>query len=576
MRWLSLLIICVCFSVNAQINIEQVILSGRNAIKHDDNILAIQYFNLAIQSYPDNAQPYFYRAAAKFNLGDYVGAESDASIAIKFNPFLKDVFELRGAARQNLQKFEEAIADYEKALETLPDNKYILLNLALAYYEAREVEISKKKLAELLQKYPKFNLGYRGLAWVNLEQGDMKNALSCINSAINLSSNNYEDYMLRAYLYYHQGDNIEALGDYSMALMLNPYDEIALYNRAVVLLRGGDALNALNDVNRVLGIAPKFTLAYYLKSAIYYTLNDISEAECVYKKAAELSEQINSFDLGQVPDVIFANTLYRILPKYNCVLLRENRSDKGLVIGPEPIFAISYYSTMVDAQFSAVKIQEIEEINSSQLLRYDLSFTNREPSLEDSINVYDHLAAIDYFNYNISTHSPRAIDYFGRAIDYYILHEYNDAIDDFNKTVELAPDFTLGYFMRAVAKFKKYTSNSTTDNDSTDLYLMGNKVELYRNVIDDWDKVIALSPRLALAYYNKGCTLLAMSQYAEAISQFDKAISVDPFMGEAFYNRAYAHIKKGNADLAKDDLSKAGELGVLSAYDCLRYVLNQE
>ena len=276
MRWLSLMMICVCYSVNAQINMEQVVLSGKNAIKQEDYMLAIQYFNLAIQSHPDQAQPYFYRSVAKFNLGDYVGAESDASIAIKYNPFLRDVFELRGATRKNLQRNEEAIADYEKALDALPDNKYILLNLALAYYDVGEVELSKKKISELLQKYPKFNLGFRGLACINLAQSNIDDALANINLAINLVSNNYEDYMLRAYICYKQGNFNGALDDYLIALTLKPYDEVALFNKAMLLFEGGDCDNALNDINKLISISPNFSLAYLLKSAIYYKVNNIS------------------------------------------------------------------------------------------------------------------------------------------------------------------------------------------------------------------------------------------------------------------------------------------------------------
>ena len=581
MRWLSLMMICVCYSVNAQINMEQVILSGKNAIKQEDYMLAIQYFNLAIQSNSDEPQPYFYRSVAKFNLGDYVGAESDASIAIKYNPFLRDVFELRGATRKNLHKKEGAIADYEKALEALPDNKYILLNLALAYYDVGEVELSKKKISELLIKYPTFNLGYRGFAYIELKQGNFDSALESINSAICFAPNTYEDFMLRAHIYHKQGNGSGALEDYLMALTLKPYDEVALFNKAMLLFEDGDCDNALNDINKLISISPNFSLAYLLKSAIYYKVNNISEAKFEYEKAKSLSQQINSYALGEVPNIVLAKEIYGISSKYNCVLLREPVKNENFEISPEPIFAISYYTTKVDAQFSAIKIQEMEEINSSQLLRYDLSFTNREPSLADSINVYDHLAAIDYYNYNISAHSPRAIDYFGRAIDYYILHEYNAAIDDLNKTLELAPDFALGYFMRAVANFKKLASNTFVENDDKkmsqiDTFGQCDFTDSYRGVVSDWDRVIALSPRMSLAYYNKGCTLMEMFQYGDAVNQFDKAISIDPFMGEAFYNRAYAYIKMGNIERAIEDLSKAGELGVVLAYDCLRCVLNQE
>ena len=90
-------------------------------------------------------------------------------------------------------------------------------------------------------------------------------------------------------------------------------------------------------------------------------------------------------------------------------------------IKPEPLFAVSYYTTDVDAQFSPKIINEISEINSSRLLRYDLIITSHEPTESDSINLDDHLAAIDYYNYHISSPTPTVMDYFGRSIDYYIL-----------------------------------------------------------------------------------------------------------------------------------------------------------
>ena len=85
----------------SQINTEQVMRVGQNAMYFEDYVLSIQYFNQAIRSKPYLAQPYFYRAIAKFNLDDFAGAEEDASKAIEINPFLADAWEVRAVARQN-------------------------------------------------------------------------------------------------------------------------------------------------------------------------------------------------------------------------------------------------------------------------------------------------------------------------------------------------------------------------------------------------------------------------------------------------------------------------------------------
>ena len=102
--------------VRAQVNAEQMVRVGQNALYFDDYMVAIQYFNQAITAKPYLAQPYFLRAIAKLNLEDYLGAEADASEAIERNPFIVDAYEVRGVARQNRGRLEEAVADYNQAL----------------------------------------------------------------------------------------------------------------------------------------------------------------------------------------------------------------------------------------------------------------------------------------------------------------------------------------------------------------------------------------------------------------------------------------------------------------------------
>ena len=95
----------------AQFNTDRLVTVGRSALYYEDYVLSIQYFNQAILAKPYLYEPWFYRAVAKFYLDDYVGAENDCTEALERNPYVVNIYELRGMARIRQGKFADAIND---------------------------------------------------------------------------------------------------------------------------------------------------------------------------------------------------------------------------------------------------------------------------------------------------------------------------------------------------------------------------------------------------------------------------------------------------------------------------------
>lgn len=91
-----------------------------------------------------------------------------------------------------------------------------------------------------------------------------------------------------------------------------------------------------------------------------------------------------------------------------------------------------------------------------------------------------------------------------------------------------------------------------------------------RAVIADFDRAIELSPRMALAYFNKGNVLVGLGDYTSALSSYNRAIELKPDLGEAYYNRGYVYLQLGNKEAGLENLSKAGELGVIPSYSLLK------
>ena len=120
--------------------------------------------------------------------------------------------------------------------------------------------------------------------------------------------------------------------------------------------------------------------------------------------------------------------------------------------------------------------------------------------------------------------------------------------------------------------------NSTTDNsdisfkEATLHYKNGNtllKINDFQGAIEEYTTAIDLYPDSAKALNSRGMVKMELKDYIGAITDLNKAIRYDPKLAEA-YNRGFAKIKLGRRKSGGEDLSKAGELGHLRAYEAIK------
>lgn len=696
-------------SLNAQINTDQVIQVGRNALYFEDYMLSILYFNQVIAAKPYLAQPYFFRAIAKYNLEDFQGAIDDASKALERNPFLIDAYELRAVARQNTGNAEKALDDYDKVLETLPENRVILFNKALAYEELKRYDESAATFDNLLRLHSGFDGGYVGRARLRLERGDTVGALEDVDKALDLNRRSVNAYLIRAdvainsrrdyaaaledmneairlqpkypgfyinraFLRHNLDDYYGALSDYEYAIQLDPNDytgyfnralllcEVrdfdkalvdlnkvlalrgtdyrALYNRALVLKEKRDFKGAMADINAIIAAYPNLAAGYFLRSEIRRDMGDMNAKEdfdhslalarsqkpaniapstpsssgtgsdTTYsstdsqteksepKKKEEDKKAPYDRDFEDImrggddsPEKVMARLTSLLTVSDNTNIEQEfiNKSIRGRVqdrnvnISYEPVFTASYYNSPTELRPNPEYIKEVDDINRTRALRFVLQVTNAEPRLDDEDQIKRHFDSVNYYNSYLSTHKPRAIDYFGRAMDLLTLRDYDASIADFNRALELTPDFTMAYFMRAIARLRKYESGANDEtakptaaqrqNNPAPSIPGSSMLERRANmteILADIDKVIELSPEMPVAFYNKGVILLQMQDYTSALKSLNRALELKPDFGEAYYNRGFVYYMLGDRSKGSADVSKAGELGVMPSYNLLK------
>ena len=131
--------------------------------------------------------------------------------------------------------------------------------------------------------------------------------------------------------------------------------------------------------------------------------------------------------------------------------------------------------------------------------------------------------------------------FFNRAQDKYEVANYEEAILDYNKALELSPtEICLIYSMRGNAK------RNLGDFDGA---------------ISDQNKALDFDPLYADGYFNRGSAKYKMGDFAGAIEDYTQVIKINPKDSDAFFNRA--NIKKEIRDMrgACEDWKKGAELG---------------
>tara|TARA_Y100001968_G_scaffold146209_1_gene133679 strand:- start:1040 stop:1657 length:618 start_codon:yes stop_codon:yes gene_type:complete len=140
--------------------------------------------------------------------------------------------------------------------------------------------------------------------------------------------------------------------------------------------------------------------------------------------------------------------------------------------------------------------------------------------------------------------------FFNRAQDKFELADYEEAILDYNKALELSPtQICLVYSMRGNAK------RNLNDFDGA---------------ISDQNKALDFDPLYADGYFNRGIAKFKKGDFDGAIQDYSQVLKINPKDSDAFFNRANVRKEIGDMNDACKDWRKAADLGDDDATKFLR------
>ncbi|MFC1624161.1 tetratricopeptide repeat protein [Candidatus Omnitrophota bacterium] len=275
------LIIVVSFSV---------LTYARNFVWKDELTL----WNDTVRKSPNKARPYNNRGNASLNKSEFDQAILDFNKAIEINPRYAEAYDNLGDAYQKKGDLKKALYYFNKAIEIDPSLAKAYCNRGVAY----------KNKGDLTQAISDFNKAIeidshyaeacynRGLAYQN--KGEVNQAILDYNKAIEVNPGYTKAYNNRGNAYQNKGEFGQAISDYNKAVEIDPgYGEV-YYNRGIAYQIKGEFDQAISDYDKAIEINPGHARAYNNRGNVFQNKGEFDQAISDYNKAIEINPELVS------------------------------------------------------------------------------------------------------------------------------------------------------------------------------------------------------------------------------------------------------------------------------------------
>lgn len=504
---------------------------------------------LLIQS-PKYTQAMVMRSDLLWDMGDSIGALEWVNKALDVNRYDPVMLHHRGLMLARMERYEEAEDDLDRSIYLDPSNARTYITRAMVRYS----------------------------------RDNLNGALDDYDMSVVIDPGNVMGHYNRGNLRAQIGDDNRAIEDFDFVIEAEPENLMAVLYRGELRYQTGDYRGAEQDITRVLEEYPQFTEGYQMRSELREKLGNhrgaeedamvvLREQNRRFNSAMGYADDDKKEDEGKTRErddkdvrhyrkIVVDDNLENstgFSSEYRGKVQNRNVEVKYL----EP-FRLTYYRDNSKEVSSVYSSKPVEVLSATGCFMSALELENSEVQLSEK-QIDRLFADIGLRTQYISDNTQDAgCLLLARAIDFALLQDFRNAESDLDIAVKTDPNNWAVWFCRAQVRARSVEARQAEQEDE------GKADAGYQGVIRDLSNAIELEPSFAFAYYNRGTFYAMTNDMHAALVDFDKAIELDANLAEAWYNRGLVLVMLNRMDDAFRALSRAGELGIYSAYNIIK------
>lgn len=467
---------------------------------------------------------------------------------------------IKGLKAYEQQDYDKAILYFTQALELDTRHAQAYCRRGMAYLHNGNCEKALRDCTKSLEIDPNNAYVYYVRGGVRSVKDDYDHAIEDFTKAIELDSHDPAPFSSRGHAYYNKNDYPKALEDFDKALAINPKYTRALLGRGLVYATLDKYAQALQDFDQAIDIDPWCSDLYACRAIIRYADDDIIKASWDMQEVHKLGGGFDPHLLKKLID--------RLSPKI-----------KAVSVG---VYSYNGVSNAQDGNYAEAIA------NFTMAIEIDPEAAKKNFVYQNRANAYcsagDYDQAIrecDRIIEEVEPDSYYALTLRGNA--HHRKQEYDQAIADFNKAIEIDPVCIWAYicrgrefnakgdFTKAIADLTKAIEKDANMSKQNGAYPLRGyayyRIKDYAAALRDYDKALESDPERAYRrqstyapiHFERGCVYDAMGDYAHAIEDYMKAIELDSGYAQAYRNLADAIRRFSNLGQAVADFAKTHE-----------------
>jgi tetratricopeptide (TPR) repeat protein len=502
-------------------------LLGQAAMLVGKKNLAVKSFEAALHLEPTHQWSLLCMGAC---LNDYGQAPEDYAASVGLftgyifhAPDRAIAYAWRGIAYSHLKRWEDAVADFSRAIELAPKDPGPWINRSGAYLELNQPGRALADCSRAIELNPLSAQAYgnRGVAYFKL--GQPEQAIADYDKSIALDERIITVWVQRGWAYQKQGQWVKALADYSRALELDPKDESSWNNRGEVEAQLGQREKAIADFSRAIELGQKGPDVWNHRGNMYSELGQPEKALADYSRAIELDDKCAAAWHNR-------GRQYESLNQYE-----EARRDYSRVIELDPKLQEGW----VGRANAFRDLGQFEKARADYATAIELGPKNPAP-WNNRGRGYLKLgrldAAIPDFSRAIEL-DPKCVEaWYNRGVAHAARSEWEQAIADQTRAIQLKPEFVQPYndlgWLLATCPNPKFRDPKRA-------------VEIAR-------KAVELAPKEAMYWNTLGVAHYRAGQWQAAVDAVTRSQELgQPLKAFDWFFLAMAHRKLGHTDDAR-------------------------
>ena len=263
-------------------------------------------------------------------LGDYEHSEKYYAEAVKLDPENTMVIENHGTACLELERYDDALVDFNRSLELDPDSSDALCGRGRVYLAQENLNAAKADLERAVRLDPDNVFAWHALGTTHFELEEHTESLECFDTALELAPD-LLCYDMRAASRRILGDLEGSLHETELGLDEDPNDTMVLQERgetlhalerfeeardtfSKILEMDSESIDALTwrgftlmdlleyphaiaDFTRAIALDPKYAVAFLFRANAYYQMENNDKALADIRTAKKLAEKEKNEDL---------------------------------------------------------------------------------------------------------------------------------------------------------------------------------------------------------------------------------------------------------------------------------------